>query len=327
MSKLVAFAFTACLLTIGASTGVSAAEPDWPKTLTLGTASPGGVYYVYGEVLAPILTEKLGVTVHHLPTQGPVHNVKLVESGGAQLGMITMGVGLQGWSGTGDWTHGQRFRQMRALIPLYDTPLQMFALRRSGVSTVENLAGKRLCVGPRAGTGGAYVPAILKTLGISAVLTYGSFAQMGEELLAGRCDAVVTALGAPIPAFREAETKEPLVFIRLSPEQMAAVRQAMPEFSTSSMPAGTYTSLDQDYDTLGLFNVIIGRSDLPATLAYQLVKTVFDNHDRLLKAHSSAKETIPGNAVKNTLLLFHPGAARYYREIGIKIPDGLVPTN
>ena len=104
MSRFIGFVFVACVLAIGTSTGVPAAGPDWPKSLTLGTASPGGVYYVYGEALAQILTEKLGITVNPSPTQGPVHNVKLLDSGGVQLGLTTMGVGLQGWNGTGDWT-------------------------------------------------------------------------------------------------------------------------------------------------------------------------------------------------------------------------------
>src|ERR1700731_4992652 len=120
MSRFIGFVLAACLLSIGTAS-VPAAGPDWPKSLTLGTASPGGLYYVYGEALARILTEKLGITVNPLPTQGPVHNVKLVDSGAAQLGLITMGVGLQGWNGTGDWTNGKRFQDMRALFPMYDT--------------------------------------------------------------------------------------------------------------------------------------------------------------------------------------------------------------
>jgi TRAP transporter TAXI family solute receptor len=122
MSRFFGFVFAVCLLAIGISTSVLAAGSDWPKSLTLGTASPGGVYFPYGEELAKILTEKLGIAVNHLPTQGPVHNVKLLDSGGAQLGMITMGVGLQGWNGAGDWTNGKQFRNMRALFPMYDTP-------------------------------------------------------------------------------------------------------------------------------------------------------------------------------------------------------------
>src|SRR5437016_5915846 len=98
MRKLVGFVFAACLLTIGVSTSVPAAGPDWPKSLTLATSSRGGVFYVYGEALAQILTERLGIPVNPLPTQGSIHDVQLVETGGAQVGLTTMVVGLEGWN-------------------------------------------------------------------------------------------------------------------------------------------------------------------------------------------------------------------------------------
>jgi hypothetical protein len=76
-----------------------------------------------------------------------------------------------------------------------------------------------------------------------------------------------------------------------------------------------------------MYTFAIGRDDLPDDLVYQLVKAVFENQPRLLKTTSAARETIPQNAVKDTFLPFHPGAVRYYREIGIKIPDELTPMN
>jgi uncharacterized protein len=327
MSRFFGFVFAACLLAIWTSTTVPAAGPDWPKSLTLGTASPGGVYYIYGDALAKILTEKLGIVVNPLPNQGTVHNVMLVDSGGVQLGMITMGVGLEGWTGTGDWTKGQKFRQMRALFPMYDTPFQPVVLRRSGITTFAQLDNKRVGIGPRAGTSGTYVPAIVKVLGISAEIINGPHELMGTELLAGRLDAYVSILGAPTPTLKQVEANEPIAFINLSPEQTAAVRKAMPEFSTSKIVAGTYRSLDNDYVTLGVYNFAIGRADLPDDLVYQLVKAVFENQPRLVKAHPAARDTLPQNVDKDTFLPFHPGAVRYYREIGISIPESLVPTN
>ena len=89
MSRFFGFVFAACLLAIWTSTSVPAANPDWPKSLTLGTASPGGVAYDYGEALAKILTESLKIDVNPLPTQGSLHNVKLIESGVAQLGLLS----------------------------------------------------------------------------------------------------------------------------------------------------------------------------------------------------------------------------------------------
>jgi uncharacterized protein len=312
---------------IRTSTNVLAADPNWPKSLTLGTASPGGVYYVYGDALAKILTEKLGIPVNPLPTQGTVHNVKLLDSGGAQLGMTTMGVALQGWNGTGDWTSGKQFRTMRALFPMYDTPLQTVVLQRSGITAFAQLDQKRVFVGPKAGTGGTYVPAILKVLGISAEVSFGALDDAATKLSAGDIDAFMTTVGAPASAFQNVVAKEPVTFLSPSSEQIEAIRKAMPEFSASKITAGTYSSLDKDCVTVGMYNFGIGRADLPDDLVYQLVKAIFENQPSLVKASPVASETIPQNVVKDTFLPFHPGAVRYYREIGINIPEALAATN
>jgi TRAP transporter TAXI family solute receptor len=327
MSRIPGLVFAACLFVIGASTSVPAASPDWPKSLTLGTASPGGVYYVYGDELAKILSEKLGVPISSLPTQGPVHNVKLLDSGEAQLGLITMGVGLQGWNGTGDWTKAKQYRNMRALFPMYDTSFQFVALRRSGISKIAMLDKLDVGAGPRAGTGGTYVPKILQALGLSARLGYASWDDTTKKLVSGDYNALVLTGGAPFPAAKELEAKEPLNFISLSAEEIDLIRKAIPELTPSIIAATTYSSLDKDCSTIGVYNFAVGRSDLPEDLVYQLVKTIYENQSRLIKASSAASETVPQNVVKNTFMPFHPGAVRYYREIGIKIPNSLVPSN
>jgi hypothetical protein len=151
---------------------------------------------------------------------------------------------------------------------------------------------------------------------------------MADELFTGNYEAVMTLTGAPVPAIQAAAEQQPFTLVSLSPEQVDAVRKAIPEFSPSKIPAGTYRFLDKDYDTFGVFNFAIGRSDLPDDLVYQLVKAAFENQPTLLKAHSTAAETIPQNVLKDTFLPLHPGALRYYRENGIKIPDVLAtPTN
>jgi TRAP transporter TAXI family solute receptor len=211
MSRIPNFVLAVCLFAIGASTGTQAANSDWPKSLTLGTASPGGVYYVYGEAVAKILTEKLGIPVNSLPTQGPVHNVKLIESGGAQLGLATMGVALQAWKGVAGWE--RPLHTMRALFPMYDTSFQFTVLRRSQVSSIAMLDKLDVGAGPRAGTGGVYAAKILSALGVTARMGYGSYDEMASGLLSGRYNAVVMVGGAPFPAVLKLEKKESLNFI------------------------------------------------------------------------------------------------------------------
>jgi uncharacterized protein len=328
MSRFFGFVFAACLLATGTSASAQATNPpDWPKSLTLASGSPGGTFYIYGEAVAKILSESLKIAVNDLPTGGSEHNVKLVESGGAQLGLLTMGTGLQGWNGTGDWTSGQRYRKMRALFPMYDQPFQFVTLRRSGITTIAQFNNRNVGTGPRAGVQSFYIPAILAAIGVSAKIGYGSWESVANDLLGGRYDALVAFTGVPMPALKQVEAKEPLVFVSPTPEQIEAIRKAMPELTISQVGSGVYASLDKTDTTVGLYSFGIGRDDLPDELVYRLVKAVFENQPRLVKVTPAASETIPQNAVKDTFLLFHPGAVRYYREIGIKIPDELAPMN
>jgi putative ABC transport system substrate-binding protein len=104
-------------------------------------------------------------------------------------------------------------------------------------------------------------------------------------------------------------------------------RNKMPEISPSVIPAGTYRSLARNYHTIGVYNFAIAHKDLPDEFIYKLVKTVFDDHEELMKSQPWARETIPANIDRNTMLPLHPGALRYYREVGITVPRGAVMDN
>jgi len=104
MKRLAVLAFLTVILL---APSVGAGEQDWPKSIAIGTASPGGTYYVYGQALADILSGALGIEVSAEATQGSTRNVILLETGQAMLGLITMGVGWEAWNGTGEWTKGR----------------------------------------------------------------------------------------------------------------------------------------------------------------------------------------------------------------------------
>lgn len=134
----------------------------------------GGPYYAYGEGLARILTRTLQIEVTAQVTQGPAQNIVLMEKKEAMLGFVTVGVALQGWNGA-DWTKGTHYRSMRVIFPMYDTAFQFATLKRLAIKSLDDFAGLRIGVGPRAGTGGTYVPEIFKILDTAG--TYRSRAQ------------------------------------------------------------------------------------------------------------------------------------------------------
>jgi TRAP transporter TAXI family solute receptor len=291
-------------------------EPNWPDQLLIGTASPGGTYYVYGEGLAKILTRTLDLPVVRLATEGPAQNIELLEAGEAKLGFVTIGIALQAWNGTGVWAGKKPARSMRAIFPMYDTPFQFLVLQESGIRSIAEMAGKRVGVGPRGGTSAAYFPEFFNTLKVPANLVFGEWAELAAQVHQRTLDVLAVGAGVPFPSFVELEAKDKVRYIAFGPEQIAALRLAMPELTPSRIPAGTYPSLLRHYQTLGLYNLAVAHADLPDDLVYNVVRAVFENHEEMMEAHAAAAATVPANIDRNSFLPLHPGAIRYYRQIG-----------
>jgi TRAP transporter TAXI family solute receptor len=278
-------------LALASFAGLAAAQPkpdpSWPKTLTLGTASVGGTYFVYGQVWASLVNEKLGTTISTHQTQGPNQNI-------------------------------------RATFPMYDTPFHFIALEKSGIKSVKDLAGRKSGIGPRAGTCGTYFPLMFKALGVNTTIRNGQASDMAANLQDGLIDAFPFCAGVPIAAFSELETTNKVRFFTFTDDEIKKLKTALPELSDSVIPKGTYKQQTEDHRTVGVFNFGIAHKDLPESLVYAIVKAVLENNPQMVKGHAAAKETLVQNWNRNTFLPFHPGAVRYYKEKGINVPASLI---
>ena len=296
------------------------------KSITLGTASTGGTYFVYGGVVASLLTNKLpGVTVSTQQTQGPNQNVVLVSEKKVELGMTTMGIAFHAWEGTKDgWTKGKKYNDIRALFPMYDTPFHFITLTKTGIKSVADLKGKTVGVGPKAGTCGTYFPLMFKALKVDVNVQYGGASDMGNRLSDGLIAAFPFCAGLPIAIYSELETSKDVTFFTYTSAQIAELKKAIPELSDSVIPKGTYKSLKEDHKTVGVYNFFIVHKDFDPELAYKVTKAVLENNAELTKGHAAGVETVLKNWDKNTFMPFHPGAVKYYAEKGIKLPDKLI---
>lgn len=322
LSRLLALGSAAALTALSVSTtAVAQDKTGWPQGITLGTASVGGVYFVYGGVAANLMSQKAGINVSTQQTQGPNQNMILVNGKNIELGMVTMGVAINGWKGTG-WANGKQYKDVRAMFPMYDTPFSCVASERSGIKSFADLNGKNVGVGPRAGTPGTYFPLIFKALDIKVTVRNGGASDMASQLGDGLIDAFCFAAGNPIPAFSEIEAQRPVTFFAFTPEEIAKVRQAIPEVAVTVIPAGTYRTQKADMNTVGLFNFAVAHKDLPDSLVYELTKAIMENNAEMVQGHAAAKESLPANAVKNDFLTFHPGAVKYFKEKGIALNPG-----
>lgn len=308
-----------CAVTMAAGALIGPArsgEPYWPDQLTIATASPGGTYYVYGEGLAKLLTRALDLPVTMRPTEGPAQNIELLEAGETKLAFVTTGIALHAWNASGAWTGRKPARAMRAIFPMFDTPFHLLVLQDSGIRSLAEAAGKRIGVGPHGGTTAAYVPDFLAALKIPASYVFGDWSDLATQMHGRSLDMLAVAAGVPFPSFIELEAKDKVRYVAFTPDQVAALRLALPELTPSLIAAGTYPSLVRNYQTVGLYNFAVAHEGLPSDLVFRAVKAVFDNHEQLVEVHAAAAATVPSNMARNTFLPLHPGAIRYYARSG-----------
>ena len=316
----------AALATAALVTAIPAVAQDrtgWPESITIGTASQGGTYFVYGNGLAGFIGESLGITASGEVTGGPVQNVTLVQMGDHAIGLTTMGPAYEAWTGQSELAPGMEHSSLRALFPMYQTPFQVITLASSGIESVSDLAGRRVSVGPAGGTPGTYWPRFMNTLGVDATVSNAGAADSASQLKDGLVDAFAFAAGVPISAFSQLAAEADVRMFGFNDAELATILAAHPEVARLDIPAGTYAGHDYDQHSVAMWNFAIANESMPESLAYEIVRLVMENHDRMLQIHGAARETLMDNVLNNGFMPFHPGAVRYYEEHGITIPENL----
>lgn len=298
---------------------------DYPTTVKVGTASQGGTYFIVGGGLASLLEQKLEVTANVEVTGGPVHNMQLIQAGDQDVGFVTLGPAYEGYTGTGEWTEGNKLQDVRVIFPMYTTPIHWWALEESGVTKIEDIKGQRVGVGPAGGTSGTYVPLIHQVLELDTDNVQAGASDMASQQMDGQLDIIGYAAGIPISAVSEIEVQRKINFFGIDGEMRDKVIEEFPYFFPFTIPADTYTTLENDIETIAMFNFGIVRKDANEDFVYDLVKAYHENQDMLVQTHKSMEEAVADAITINKDVPLHPGAIRYYEEIGIELPKSVYP--
>ncbi|MAS45189.1 MAG: C4-dicarboxylate ABC transporter substrate-binding protein [Rhodobacteraceae bacterium] len=318
-TKVIAAA--ACIVALPAAAQDKA---DWPTSLTIGTGSQGGTYFGYGSGFGAMISEALGVNAGVEITGGPVQNVTLVETGEHQLGFVTLGPADEARRGESPLMPGVPHESVRALFPMYQTPLQAAVLASSDIESFQDLQGKRVGVGPAGGTSATYWTRFFENAegyGDVTISNAGGSDTAGQ-LKDGLIDAFVYAAGLPTGAYSQLAVENDVRFLSMDDETLATMKKIVPAMADFTIPANTYEDQPEDLQTVSLWNFAIAHADMPESLAYEITALAMENHDRMMTNHAAARETLPENVVKNTVIPFHPGAARWFKENGYDVPTG-----
>lgn len=308
------------------TTGIAIAEDrsDWPSNFTVGTASQGGTYFAYGTGWANFVADNLDISGGSEITGGPMQNMALVHTGEVAFGLTTMGPARESMDGNSPLAPGLMMDNVCAMFPMYQTPFSVTALSESGIESISDIpAGARIGFGPAGSTSDTYFPAMLETLGVDFERRNGGWSDLGTQLQDGLLDVIAFAAGIPIPAVSQLEVQTDVNIIEFTEDEMNTVMAEFP-VSEFSIPASTYTTLNDDARAVSMWNFAIADCSLPESFVYEATKLTMENNDEMVSIHNSARSSVPANYDKNTFIPFHPGAARWFNENGYSIDASLI---
>ena len=305
------------------SATATADRADWPSSFTVGTASQGGTYYIYGSGWADMVAGELDIRAGGEVTGGPVQNVTLVETGDHEFGLVTMGPAKAAWDGESELAPGMEHRNIRAVFPMYQTSFHVITREGDDITSMEDLEGKRVGVGPSGGTADMYFPRFFDELGIDVRVRNGGASDLAGQLQDGLIDAFAFAAGTPISAFSQLEAEIDTNIFSVSTEQQEQLLEAYPELAAAELDADLYDSLDEAIPAISIWNFAITHQDTPASLVYEVTRIVMENHDRMQSIHNAAWETVPENYEHNDWMPWHPGAVEWFEENGYEVPAEL----
>ncbi|MFZ3321184.1 MAG: TAXI family TRAP transporter solute-binding subunit [Usitatibacter sp.] len=308
-----AFIAAALLLAAGAASG----QQQFINILTGGTS---GVYYPLGVALSQVYGKAMpNAKVSVQATKASAENLNLLQAGRGEIA-FTLGDALSdAWKGNEEAGFKTPLKKLRTIAGIYSNYIQIVASADSGIKTLADLKGKRISVGaPKSGTE-LNARAVLKAAG----LTYKDFAKVeylpfGEsvELMKNRqLDVTLQSAGLGVSSLRDLATSVKIVVVAIPPAVVEKIGDAA--YVPAIIPAKTYEGQDSDVPAIAIQNFLVTHEGVPDDEVYRMTKSLFENLDALVAAHTAAKEIKRENAIKSLPAPLHPGAAKYYREIGL----------
>lgn len=329
----VMFAFLTILLI-----GVPVAQAqDEDRSYILTTATTGGTYYPVGVALATLIKIKLQksskIDLSAISSAGSGENVKLLRENQAQFGILQGLFGQWAWTGTGKVEADGKQEQMRSIAMLWQNVEQMVLatdlVETGSVDDLKVMAGKSFSMGKKnSGTEGSG-QTILGNLGIEYdgfELVHQGYTPTAEGLQNGTIVGANMTGGPPTSAVTQAFASmgDKLTILEFTDEQMTRANGDGSLWTRFVIPAGTYPGLDKDINTIAQPNFLAVNADVDEEVVYLITKTIFENLPFLNNIHAATKAMALDKAIGGLPAPLHPGAARYYKEQGISIPDSLM---
>lgn len=287
------------------------------QSIIIKSGPQGGLWYPISAGMAGVLQDKLGIQVT-LQTGGGVSNAVTVAANEGQIGLTTPGNAVAVMKGTADRAANPN---IRTLGILYNQYYSFNVPADSDIKSVADIKGRRLVTMRKGSSTEKMTSDVLAAYGLtyddmSKVNFAGSVGDATNQLRDGQVDAYSNLIAHPAGYLMELSSAMPMRLVSLEPEMIAKIVAAHDGYSPITLKAGTYDWLTEDVHTINGPVMLVTNSEVPDDLIYNITKTLFENHDTLVDVHQVMAGFEPKNAASNPPVPIHPGALRYYKEVG-----------
>ncbi len=301
-------------------TGFSTTAWAQQKFINILTGGQSGVYYPLGVALSQIYAKAIpDAKTSAQATKASAENLNLLQAGRGEVAFSLGDAVSDAYKGNEEAGFKTPLKKLRVMAGIYANYIQIVATAESGIKTLADLKGKRISVGaPKSGTE-LNARAVLKAAGLS----YGDFSKVeylafGEsvELMKNRqLDVTLQSAGLGVASIRDLATSVPIVVVAVPAEVVAKIGD--PAYQSAAIPANTYGGQTSAVPSVAIQNYLVTHDGVSNDLVYAMTKATFENLDTLAAAHNAAKAISKENAAKNPPAPLHPGAEKYFREIGV----------
>lgn len=294
------------------------------ERIALGSTNAHSSHYAYFAALAGLLNEKTNLQASVVETGATVDNLRRMERGQLDAGLITTNALYQAYNGQGEFD-GAPIESK--LLWAYSLAPQLIIVRQdAGIDSVADLDTQRFGPGQRGSSTEATSEQVMSLFDIAPEWVRGSNSELGNEIKDDRLAGFIkSAVGTKFdPLTTDIATLTPLKVLPISEEQADMIRENLPELSIVEQPADPQQAADAPYLAWGFMIGVGARPDLPDDIAYQMTKAAIEDET----VQQSAFADLKGNSIPELTLEYatsplHPGAIRAYEEAGFEVPDRL----
>jgi TRAP transporter TAXI family solute receptor len=294
--------------------------------VTIGTGGVTGVYYPAGGAICRLLNQgrkEHGIRCSVESTGGSVYNINTIRAGELDFGVAQSDWQYHAYHGTSQFADAGAFEDLRAVFSMHPEPMTLVVRSDAGINSYADLKGKRVNIGNPGSGARATVDVMLKESGIDPEKDFTVAAELAAAEQAGalcdnKVDAIFFSVGHPSGTIKEATTACDSKLVDITGPGIDKMVEDNAFYSWATIPGGMYRGTDNDVKTFGVRATLVTSAKVPDEVVYELVKSVFENFDSFKKLHPAFGNLTKEEMVSASLSApLHPGAAKYYKEVGL----------